>query len=159
MSSNIPMTPEGHAKIKAELHHLKTVERPWVIGQIATAREHGDLRENAEYHAAREKQGFIEGRISDLESKLAHAEIIDPARLGGTRVAFGATVVLSNDAGDEVRYRIVGPVEADSDQGFISVFSPLAKQLIGREAGDEVKVTTPGGSRVYEVLEVTFTKG
>ena len=111
MSSNIPMTPEGHAKIKAELHHLKTVERPWVIGQIATAREHGDLRENAEYHAAREKQGFIEGRISDLESKLAHAEIIDPARLGGTRVAFGATVVLSNDAGDGVRYRIVGPVE------------------------------------------------
>ena len=152
-----PITPEGYAKLRDELNHLRSVERPKVIQMIATAREHGDLSENAEYHAARDRQSFIEGRVKDLENKLALAEVIDPAKLSGSRVAFGATVKLSNtQTEEEVSYRIMGADEADLEKGSISVTSPLARSLIGKEVGDEVKVRMPGGERVYEVLEVTF---
>jgi transcription elongation factor GreA len=151
-----PITPEGHARLRDELHNLRTVERPNVIQMIATAREHGDLKENAEYHAARDRQSFIEGRVKALENKLARAEIIDPKKIEGERVAFGATVKLANEAGDEITYRIVGADETDSTKGEIAVTSPLAKSLLGREVGDEVKVRTPGGERVYEVLAVEF---
>ncbi|MBL8600602.1 MAG: transcription elongation factor GreA [Myxococcales bacterium] len=157
MSTTIPMTPEGFARLKAELQHLKSVERPKIIAEVATAREHGDLRENAEYHAAREKHGFIEGRIEVLEGTLGRAEVIDPSKFSGTRIAFGARVkLLDADNGKETTYQIVGPEEADLDRGSISVNSPLAKQLIGREEGDEVTVKTPGGSKVYEVVSVTW---
>ena len=152
------MTPEGHAKLRDELHHLRSVQRPSIIQQIAVAREHGDLSENAEYHAARDKQSFIEGRIKDLVNKLALAEVIDPSKVSGDRVAFGATVRLSNtQTEEEVSYRILGADEADLEKGTISVTSPLARSLIGKEAGDEVKVRMPGGERVYEILEVTFS--
>jgi transcription elongation factor GreA len=124
---------------------------------IAVAREHGDLKENAEYHAARDKQSFIEGRIKDLESKLALAEVIDPKKLAGDRVAFGAIVKLSNvDSGEEVTYQILGADEADLAKGSISVTSPIARQLIGKQVGDEVKMRMPGGERTYEVLDISF---
>jgi len=152
-----PITPEGYARLRDELHNLKSVQRPAIIQAIATAREHGDLSENAEYHAARDKQSFIEGRIKDLEAKLALAEVIDPSKVAGERVAFGATVKLSNTQTDEeVTYRILGADESDIAQGTISITSPLAKALIGKEAGDEVKVRMPGGERTYEVLDVSF---
>src|SRR3984957_16437958 len=152
-----PITPEGYTKLREELHQLRSVERPRVIQMIATAREHGDLKENAEYHAARDRQSFIEGRVKDLENKLALAEVIDPSKLSGSRVAFGATVKLSNTQTDEeVVYRLMGADEADLEKGSISVTSPLARSLIGKEVGDEVKVRMPGGERVYEILEVTF---
>jgi transcription elongation factor GreA len=152
-----PITPEGHARLRDELHHLRSVERPAVIQAIATAREHGDLKENAEYHAARDKQSFIEGRIKELEDKLSRAEIIDLSKVAGNRVAFGAFVKLCNSqTNEESTYQILGADEADLAQGSISVTSPLAKSLLGKEAGDEVKVRMPGGDRVYEVLEVTF---
>jgi transcription elongation factor GreA len=151
------MTPEGHAKLREELNNLKSVERPKVIQMIAVAREHGDLSENAEYHAARDKQSFIEGRIKEIEAKLATAEVIDPSKLSGDRVAFGATVRLANtQTGEEVGYRIVGADEASLDNGTISITSPLARSLLGKEVGDEVKVRMPGGERIYEVLEVGF---
>jgi len=152
-----PITPEGYSKLRDELNHLRSVERPKVIQMIAVAREHGDLSENAEYHAARDRQSFIEGRVKDLENKLALAEVIDPSKLSGTRVAFGAIVRLSNTQTDEqVTYRIVGADESDLEKGSISITSPLARSLLGKEVGDEVKVRMPGGERVYEVLEVTF---
>jgi transcription elongation factor GreA len=152
-----PITPEGFAKLREELQHLKSVERPAVVQAIATAREHGDLKENAEYHAARDKQSFIEGRIKDLEAKLALAEVIDPTKLAGDKVAFGATVKLSNvDSGEESTYRILGADESDLASGSISITSPLARSLIGKEVGDEVKMRMPGGERTYEVLEITF---
>jgi len=151
------MTPQGATKLREELRHLKEVERPQVSRDIGIARDHGDLSENAEYHAAKERQGFIEARIKDLEDKLARAEIIDPSTLSGSRVSFGATVSLLNVATDEeVTYGIVGADEADLDQGSISITSPLARALIGREAGDEVKVRMPAGERVYEVISVEF---
>jgi transcription elongation factor GreA len=152
-----PITPEGYGKLREELHNLRSVERPKVIQMIAVAREHGDLSENAEYHAARDKQSFIEGRVKELENKLARAEVIDPTKLSGSRVAFGATVKLSNTQTDEeVAYRIVGADESDLAAGSISITSPLARSLLGKEVGDEVKVRMPGGERVYEVLEVAF---
>jgi transcription elongation factor GreA len=152
-----PISPEGAQKLRDELQHLRSVERPAIIQAIATAREHGDLSENAEYHAAREKQSFIEGRIKELENKLALAEVIDPAKMSGSRIAFSATVRLSNvQTEEEVVYRIMGADEADINQGTISITSPLAKSLLGKEAGDEVKVRMPGGERVYEILEVTY---
>jgi transcription elongation factor GreA len=152
-----PITPEGYTKLRDELNHLRSVERPKVIQMIATAREHGDLKENAEYHAARDKQSFIEGRVKDLENKLACAEVIDPSKLSGDRVAFGARVKLSNpQTSEEVTYRLVGADEADLQSGSISITSPLARSLLGREVGDEVKVRMPGGERLYEVLEVVF---
>jgi transcription elongation factor GreA len=152
-----PITPEGAVRLREELINLKSVQRPAIIQAIAVAREHGDLSENAEYHAARDKQSFIEGRIKDIENKLALAEVIDPTKLAGSRVAFGATVKLSNtDTGEEVVYRILGADEADLAKGSISVTSPLARSLLGKEVGDEVKVRMPGGERTYEVLELTF---
>jgi transcription elongation factor GreA len=152
-----PITPGGAVRLREELINLKSVQRPAVIQAIAVAREHGDLSENAEYHAARDKQSFIEGRIKDIENKLALAEVIDPSKLAGNRVAFGATVKLSNtDTGEEVTYRILGADEADLAKGSISVTSPLARSLLGKEVGDEVKVRMPGGERTYEVLDLAF---
>ncbi|MGD0527883.1 MAG: transcription elongation factor GreA [Polyangiaceae bacterium] len=152
-----PITPEGANRLREELINLKSVQRPAIIQAIAVAREHGDLSENAEYHAARDKQSFIEGRIKDIENKLALAEVIDPTKLAGSRVAFGATVKLSNtDTGEEVVYRILGADEADLAKGSISVTSPLARSLLGKEVGDEVKMRMPGGERTYEVLELSF---
>jgi len=153
-----PITPEGAHKLREELHHRKTVERPLITQMIAEARAHGDLSENAEYHAARERGGFNEGRIKELEDKLARAEVIDPAKLAGTsKVAFGATVKLMNtETEEEAVYRIVGADESDINQGSISITSPMARSLVGREVGDEVKVRTPGGERLFEILEVTF---
>jgi transcription elongation factor GreA len=148
------MTPTGFQALKDELARLKA-ERPKISAEIGTAREHGDLRENAEYHAAKEKQGLTEARIADIEDKLARAEVIDPSQLGGDRVKFGARVLLEEvESGKTTQYRIVGPDEADVDQGTISVTSPVAKALINREVGDEVKVRVPGGTRIYEIVEV-----
>jgi transcription elongation factor GreA len=148
------MTPTGFQALKDELARLKA-ERPKISAEIGTAREHGDLRENAEYHAAKEKQGLTEARIADIEDKLSRAEVIDPSKLGGERVKFGARVLLEEvESGKTTQYRIVGPEEADVDQGTISVTSPVAKALINREVGDEVKVWVPGGTRIYEIVEV-----
>ena len=151
------MTPEGHLRMREELNQLRSVERPAIIQAIAVAREHGDLSENAEYHAARERQSFVEGRGKELENKLARAEVIDPSKLSGDRVAFGATVKLSNiDSGEEVSYRILGADESDLAKGSIGITSPLARSLIGKRVGDEVKVRMPGGERTYEVLDIVF---
>jgi transcription elongation factor GreA len=152
-----PITPEGAARLREELHQLKSVERPAVIQAIAVAREHGDLKENAEYHAARDKQSFIEGRVKEIEDKLARAEVIDPSKLAGDHVAFGAVVKLSNaDTGEESSYRILGADESDLAKGSISITSPLARSLIGKQVGDEVKVRMPGGERTYEILDIAF---
>jgi transcription elongation factor GreA len=157
MDGQIPMTPEGNARLKEELRNLKEVERHKISREIGVAREHGDLSENAEYHAAKERQGWIEARIKDLEDKLSRAEIIDPAKLHGSKVAFGATVKLSNiETEEESVYRLVGADEADLNNGSISITSPLARSLIGREVGDEVKVRMPAGERRYEILEVEY---
>jgi len=155
---NKPLTSAGAEKLRAELKRLKTVERPRIIQAIAEARAHGDLSENAEYHAAREEQGFIEGRIKELESSLSHAQIIDPTSLNaGTRVVFGATVELYNDAtGEDVVYQIVGDLESDINNNKISVSSPIARALIGKEEGDEVEVKTPTGITNYEILSVRY---
>lgn len=150
------MTPEGAVRLREELRQLKE-ERPQISKEIGIARDHGDLSENAEYHAAKERQGLIEARIKDIEDKLGRAEIIDPSKLSGSRVSFGATVRLLNvSTDDEVTYQIIGADEADLDKGTISITSPLARALIGREEGDEVKVRMPAGERVYEVVEVLF---
>ncbi|MEW6414647.1 MAG: transcription elongation factor GreA [Pseudomonadota bacterium] len=156
--NKFPITVIGAEKMRAELHRLKTIERPAVIQAIAEARAQGDLSENAEYDAAKEKQGFIEGRIADLEAKLSHAQIIDPKTLDADgRVVFGATVDLEDaDSGDTVTYQIVGDDEADIKAGKISVSSPIARALIGRHAGDSVDVQAPGGVRQYEVLDVRY---
>ena len=152
----IPLTRVGQTTLSDELKHLKSVERPSVIRAIAEAREHGDLSENAEYHAAREKQSFIEGRVKELESILSRAEVIDPAKLSGT-IKFGATVTLvDDDTGDEKVYQIVGEPEADIEAGKLNVKSPLARALIGKEEGDSVEVRTPGGEKSYEILKVEF---
>ena len=157
MEGKIPMTPEGNGRLREELRNLKDVERPKISKEIGVAREHGDLSENAEYHAAKERQGWIEARIKDLEDKLSRAEIIDPTKLSGTKVSFGATVKLSNiETEEETVYRLVGADEANLDQGSISITSPLARALIGREVGDEVKVRMPAGERLYEILEVEY---
>ena len=150
------MTPVGHAALDAELKTLKSVERPAVIRAIAEAREHGDLSENAEYHAAREKQSFIEGRVKDLEALLGRADVVDISRLSGT-IKFGATVTLVDENTDaEKTYQIVSEAEADIERGLLNIKSPLARALIGKEEGDSVDVNTPGGRRSYEVLSVKF---
>lgn len=150
------MTPKGAKKLKEELQRLKE-ERPKISKDIETAREHGDLKENAEYHAAKERQGMVEAQIKDIEAKLALSEIIDPAKLTGDRIRFGATVTLSNvDTDEELRYQIVGADEADIDEGTISISAPLARALIGKEPGDEVRVTMPAGQRIFEVVEVEY---
>jgi len=154
----IPITAQGAEKLREELKRLKQVERPRVIQAIAEAREHGDLKENAEYHAAREQQSFIEGRIQEIEAKLANAQIIDPKTLNaGGRVVFGATVVLADeDTGETVTYQIVGDDEADIKEGKISVNAPIARAIIGKEEGDVVDVQTPGGTKTYEIVEVRY---
>ncbi len=149
------MTPSGYEKLKAELVRLKTEERPANVKEIEEARAHGDISENAEFHAAKEKQGHIEGRIAQVEDRLARAQVIDPSAQNADRVRFGATVVLSDtESGEEVTYRIVGEDEADAGAGMISVTSPVARALMGREVDDEVKVQVPKGTREFEVLEI-----
>jgi len=153
----IPMTRAGLDTLEAELKNLKNNERPAVIRAIAEAREHGDLSENAEYHAAREKQSFIEGRVLELEGIISHAEVIDTSKLSGSTVLFGAHVVLADeDTDEEVRYQIVGSHEADISNGLLPITSPLARALIGKETGDQVEVKTPSGDRGYEICEVIF---
>lgn len=156
--SKVPITLRGAELLKEELHRLKTVERPAVIAAIAEARSHGDLSENAEYDAAKERQGFLEGRIAEIEGKLANAQIIDPKSLDADgRVVFGATVELEDtDEGQTVTYQIVGDDEADLKQNKISLNSPVARALIGKFAGDVVEVQTPGGRREYEILDVRY---
>ncbi|MCP5141532.1 MAG: transcription elongation factor GreA [Chromatiales bacterium] len=156
--SKVPMTAKGAERLREELKELKQVERPNVIKAIAEAREHGDLKENAEYHAARERQGFIEGRIQDIEGKLSHAEIIDVTKIdAGGRVIFGCTVdIADEDSGDELTYQIVGEDEADIKKGMISVTSPIARALIGRSEGDVVTFQAPGGEKTFEILEVRY---
>ncbi len=152
----IPMTRVGHTALDAELKVLKSIERPAVIRAIAEAREHGDLSENAEYHAAREKQSFIEGRVKELEALLSLAEVFDPAKLSGA-IKFGATVTLVDEDTEEHRtFQIVGEQEADIERGLLNIRSPLARALIGKDEGDSIDVKTPGGQRGYEVLRVQF---
>jgi transcription elongation factor GreA len=153
----VPMTAAGFNRLQEELKHLKTVERPTVIKAIAEAREHGDLSENAEYHAARERQSFIEGRVLELEDKISRAEVIDVSKLSGDAVKFGATVTVADeDTDEEMRFQIVGQDESDIKAGLLSVSSPLARALIGKQVGDMVEVTTPGGSKSYEIVGVEF---
>ncbi len=156
--STIPITKRGAEKLKEELHRLKHVERPSVVQAIAEARAQGDLSENAEYDAAKDKQGFIEGRINEIEGKLSAAQIIDPVDLNaGGRVVFGATVDLEEeDSGDAVTYQIVGDDEADIKLGLVSISSPIARAMIGKEAGDVATVMAPGGARNYEIIEVRY---
>ena len=156
--SKIPLTKAGAEKLRAELHELKTVQRPAIVTAIAEARSHGDLSENAEYHAAKERQGFIEGRISELENKLANAQVIDTRLVDADgRCVFGATVDLEDSVtGETVTYQIVGDDEADIRQGKISISSPTARALIGKSAGDTAEVRAPGGVRVYEILDVKY---
>jgi transcription elongation factor GreA len=156
--SKVPMTAEGAARLREELTRLKNTERPHISQAIGEARAHGDLKENAEYHAAKEQQGLVEARIRDLEFKLSHSEIIDVRTINaGGRVVFGATVELYDVAGDsQLRYQIVGEEEADLRAGRISIAAPIARALIGKAEGDEVRVLAPGGDRVYEILQVLY---
>ena len=153
----IPMTAEGHAALQTELKNLKSVERPNIIAAIAEARAHGDLSENAEYHAAKEKQSCIEGRISELDDKLARADVIDVSKLTGGKIRFGATVSLIDvDSEEESSYKIVGDDEANVKEGKISISSPIARALIGKEEGDEAEVAAPSGARAYEIVKVEY---
>jgi len=156
--ATIPLTKRGAEKLKAELHRLKTVDRPAVINAISEARSHGDLSENAEYDAAKDRQGFIEGRIKEIEGKLAAAQVIDPTQLNaGGRIVFGATVELEEEeSGDAVRYQIVGEDEADLKHGLINISSPIARALIGKEQGDTAEVQAPGGLKRYEIVAVHY---
>lgn len=151
-----PLTVNGAEKLRIELHRLKTVDRPSVIAAIAEARSHGDLSENAEYDAAKERQGFIEGRIKEVEGLIGRAEVIDPSKLSGA-IKFGATITIVDEDTDEQRtYQIVGEAEADIENNLLNIKSPLARALIGKEPGDSVEVRTPGGERSYEVLSVEY---
>jgi len=153
----IPMTASGYKALEDEITQLKVVERPAVIKMISEARSHGDLSENAEYHAAKERQAFIEGRVMDLEDKLSRADVIDVSKLSGKTVKFGAIVTLADEDNDaKVKYQIVGDLEADAKKGRISISSPIARALIGKTVGDTVEVTAPGGARSYEILKVQF---
>lgn len=152
----IPMTAAGYAALETELKHLKSVERPAIIRAISEAREHGDLSENAEYHSAKEKQSFIEGRVKELEAVISLAEVIDPAKLSGA-IKFGATVTLvDEDTDEEKTWQIVGEHEASIERGLLNIKSPIARALIGKEEGDSVEVHTPGGDRSYEVLKIVY---
>ncbi|WP_133478757.1 transcription elongation factor GreA [Cognatilysobacter segetis] len=153
-----PITAKGAQRLRAELDNLKSVQRPAVINAISEARAHGDLKENAEYHAAREQQGFIEGRIKQLEAELSHAEVIDVAKLNaGSRVVFGATVELADvDTDEQKTYQIVGDLEADIKQGLIAISSPVARALIGKNEGDAITIDAPGGTREYEIMSVRY---
>ena len=160
VSERVPMTPRGHAMLQEELQRLKTVDRPQIVKEIGEARSHGDIAENAEYHAAKERQGLLEGRIRLLEDKLARAQIIDGTGQSTDRVSFGATVVLENtESGEEVTYTIVGEDEADLKSGLISVTSPVARALMGKEPGSEVQVRAPKGVRGFEILEIHLGRG
>src|SRR5207244_11342834 len=150
-----PMTRQGHARLQEELERLKRVERPTIVKAIAEARAHGDLSENAEYQAAREKQGFIEARINDLEAKIGGAEVIDPPT-GGDRITFGSTVLLEDESGKEVRYQIVGSDETEPARGRISILSPLARTLIGKSVGDRVTAQLPGGTKTFDIVKANF---
>lgn len=153
----LPMTADGFARLYDELKNLKSVERPAVIKALEEARAHGDLSENAEYHAAKERQSFIEGRVLELEDKISRADVIDVTKLSGETIRFGATVKLADeDTDEEVSYQIVGADEGDIAKGRISLTSPLARALIGKNPGDSVEVTTPGGAKAYEVLKVQY---
>jgi len=151
------MTAEGYAALDAEMKRLKTQERPTVIAAIAEARQHGDLSENAEYHAAKERQSFIEGRLLEIEDKIARAQVIDPSKLSGKHVKFGATVnLVDEDSGDKAKYKIVGEDESDVKAGKISITSPIARALIGKEEGDIIEVMAPGGPKSYEIVKVKY---
>lgn len=153
----IPMTAEGYARLESELKRLKTTERPDVIRALREAREHGDLSENAEYHAARERQSFIEGRVREIEDKMSRAEVIDVSKLSGEDVKFGATVQLADeDTDEETTYQLVGADESDVADGRLSITSPLARALIGKAVGDSVHVSTPAGPKSYEIISVSF---
>ena len=153
----VPMTERGYGMLQEEMKRLKTVERPAVINALEEARSHGDLSENAEYHAAKERQAFIEGRLMDLEDKVSRAQIIDPRSLSGTIVRFGATVTLADeDTDEESTYQIVGEDEGDISNGRLSLTSPLARAMIGKESGDSIEVTAPGGSKAYEIMKVKY---
>ncbi len=157
MSNRVPMTPASHRQLTKELERLKKEERPKVIEDIATARAHGDLSENAEYDAAKERQGFIEGRIRELEHKLAHSEIIDPSKVQSDRIEFGATVTLVDlDTEKEITWQLVGDDESDPDNGKLSIMTPVARALIGKREGDEVEVVTPGGEKAYEIDQIKY---
>ncbi|MCD6074770.1 MAG: transcription elongation factor GreA [Rhodospirillales bacterium] len=156
-TEKIPMTPEGFRALEDELRQLRQVERPEIIKAIAAAREHGDLSENAEYHSAREKQGFIEGRILELEDVVSRADLIDPKALTGNTIRFGATVKLTDeDSDEESTFQIVGSYEANVEKGLISITSPLARALIGKKAGDSAEVNAPSGPKSYEIIKVQF---
>ena len=157
MADKVPMTPEGQIRLREELKRLKEVDSPQVKKEIGIAREHGDLKENAEYHAAKDRQGMIMARISFLEQALSRAEVIDPSKLSGSKIQFGAKIKLVNlDSEEEQTFQIVGPEEADIKLGRISVASPLARGLLGHEVGEEVKVVMPAGPRTYEILAISF---
>lgn len=157
MDKKIPMTRRGFDLLDEELRHLKAIERPAVIKAIADAREHGDLSENAEYHAARERQGFIEGRISELEDKVSRAEVIEPAKISGDTIKFGATVTLHDDDTNEVVvYQIVGSDESDIKKGLLSITAPLSRSLINKAVKDAIEVTTPSGSKAYTVKKIEY---
>jgi len=153
----VPMTVEGYTALDEELKRLKTIERPAVIAAIGEARLHGDLSENAEYHAAKDRQGWIEGQIAEIEDKMARAQVIDVSKLSGKQVKFGATVsVIDEDTEEKARYQIVGEHEADVKQGRVSITSPIARAMIGKESGDVVEVTTPAGVKAYEITKVEW---
>ena len=156
--ATIPITKRGAESLKAELHQLKTVERPWVINSISEARAQGDLSENAEYDAAKDRQGFIEGRIQEIEGKLSAAQVIDPSELdAGGKVVFGSTIELEDEStGDKVTYQIVGEDEADIKQGRVNISSPIARALIGKDEGDTAEVQAPGGIKRYEIIAVMY---
>ena len=155
-ADKVPMLAEGHRKLNEQVRHLKSVERPAIVEAIEVARAHGDLSENAEYHAAKERQGQVEATIADIEDQLSRAMVIDPTTLSGDKVVFGATVTLTDEDNKRVRYQLVGQVEADAKDGRISYNSPLGRALIGREVGDEVEVSTPSGDRYYGIEKIEF---
>ncbi len=157
MSEKVPMTASGLARLEEELKYLKSTARPEIIRAIAQAREHGDLSENAEYHAARERQSFIEGRVMELEDKIARSEVIDVSALSGSTVKFGATVTVADeDTDEELTYQLVGEAEADIKSGRLSITAPLSRALIGKEVGDSVEVSTPAGEKGYEIINVQY---
>ena len=155
-AEKVPMLAEGHRKLTEQVRHLKTVERPEIVQAIEDARAHGDLSENAEYHAAKERQGQIEATIADIEDQLSRAMVIDPTTLSGDKVVFGATVTQIDEDEKNVKYQLVGQVEADAKDGRISYNSPLGRALIGRQKGEEVEVSTPSGDRYYEIAKIEF---
>jgi transcription elongation factor GreA len=155
--SRIPITRQGYDRLWAEIHRLQQEDRPQVLEAIAEARRHGDITENAEFEAAKERQAMVEGKINDLYKKLSECEVVEPPKAPPERVVFGSTVVLENqDTGEEVRYRLVGPFESDLASGTISVTSPIGQAVIGKEAGDEIRVRTPGGMKRFEIIDVSY---